>query len=219
MVDDDDLVCQAVRLLQVLGGQQKGGAPGHQRADHLPQVGAAARVEACGRFVQEQHRRSGDQGGREVQTSAHAAAVGLRGTAPGVGQVELLQQLDGTLLGRLAGLAVQLADHLQVLRAGQVLVDRGGLAGQADLLAHGAGVATQVDAGDGGLALIGFEQGGEDAHGGGLAGAVGAQQAQHGPLGDGQVDAREGRHVAVALDEPAGGDHVGHWRVGPPRGG
>ncbi len=56
---------------------------------------AAARVEAGGRLVEEQHRRAGDERGGEVEPAAHAARVGPHEPAGGVGQVEALQQLVG----------------------------------------------------------------------------------------------------------------------------
>ena len=90
----------------------------------------------------------------------------------------------------------------QVLAAGQVLVDRGVLAGQADRLAHvaaGRGAtskpATVAPPG------VGVEQRGEDAHRRGLAGAVGAEQAEHAAAGHDEVDAVERLHVAVVLDK------------------
>ena len=96
----------------------------------------------------------------------------------------------------------------QVLRAGQVLVDRGVLAGEADRAAHLLGVADDVVAADPGDAGVGAQQGGEDADGGGLAGAVRAEHAEHGALAGGQVDAGEGLGVAEALGQPFGFDGV-----------
>jgi hypothetical protein len=49
---------------------------------------------------------------------------------------------------------------------------------------------------DGNLARVGADQGGQDVHHGGLAGAVGAEQRKDRPLGDLQVDAVENDLVA-----------------------
>src|SRR5205085_2115169 len=87
---------------------------------------------------------------------------------------------------------VETADHLQVLEAGQVLIHRGILAGQSHTLPGPPRLAEHVDAGDPGAALVGHEQGGEDADKGRLAGAVRPQQAEHDP----------GRHVD-AVPAPA----------------
>ena len=93
LVDHDDVVAELVGLLEVLRGQQQRGAVGDQAAQHLPQVGAAARVETGGRLVEEQHRRRRDQADREVEPAAHAAGVGLDRPVGGVGQREPLEQV------------------------------------------------------------------------------------------------------------------------------
>ena len=103
----------------------------------------------------------------------------------------------------------QLADQHQVLGAGQVLVDRGVLAGQADGLAHLRAASratskppTRARAG------VGPQQRGQDADGGGLAGAVGAEHAEHGALARGEVDAVERLGGAEALAQAGRFDHV-----------
>jgi hypothetical protein len=73
---------------------------------------------------------------------------------------------------------VEAASHDQVLPPREVFVDRGGLAGQPDHLPHCGGLADHVQAGHLGVAGVGAQQGGQDPHGGGLAGAVGAEQPQ-----------------------------------------
>ncbi len=52
VVDDRDLVGEGIRLFQVLGGEQDGGALLDQHADHVPHVVALGRVEARGRLVE-----------------------------------------------------------------------------------------------------------------------------------------------------------------------
>jgi len=54
---------------------------------------------------------------------------------------------------------------------------------------------------DGGPTAVGAQDGGEDAHGGGLAGPVGAEQPEHGAHRDVEVHAVDGDHVAEALAE------------------
>ena len=92
------------------------------------------------------------------------------------------------------------ADHVDVLAPAQVLVDRGVLAGQPDDAAHHVGLLGHVVAQDGGDALVGLEDGGEDAHRRGLAGPVGAEQPEHGARLDLEGDAVEGAHVAAGED-------------------
>ena len=95
-------------------------------------LGAAARVEARGRLVEEQHRRVGHQRAGEVETASHAAGVRLGRAVGGVDEVELRQQLAGALAAAPPAQVVEPADHVEVLEAGEVLVDRGVLPGQPD---------------------------------------------------------------------------------------
>ena len=56
----------------------------HAALDRLPQREPAARVEARGRLVEEQHRRAVHERGGEVEPAAHAAGVGLDGPLGGL---------------------------------------------------------------------------------------------------------------------------------------
>jgi hypothetical protein len=76
VVDDGDRVGEAVGLLEVLGGEQHVGAAGDEGVDGLPQLVAAARVEAGGGLVEQQHAGCADQAGTEVEAATHATGVG-----------------------------------------------------------------------------------------------------------------------------------------------
>jgi hypothetical protein len=108
---------------------------------------------------------------------------------------------------------VQAREQLQVLAAGEQLVHGGVLRRQADPSPHRGALPRDVMAADGGRAAVGWEQGGQDPHGGGLAGAVGAQQGQQGAGGNGQVHPGEHLGAAEGLAQPSGVDHwvVHHW--------
>ena len=211
-VQDGDPVGQAVRLLQVLGGQQHRHPLRGQLGHDLPHRLAAARVQAGGGLVQEDHRGPDDQAGGQVQAPAHAARPGLHRPAAGLGQVEALQQLGRPAAGRGAGQAGQAAHHAQVLLAGLEVVHGRELAGEADAAADLAAVGDDVEAGHPGPAGVGPGQGGQDAHGGGLAGPVGAEQGEHAALGHGQVDPGQDPQRAVGLLEAGrlDGQLVGH---------
>ena len=126
----------------------------------------------------------------------------------GIGEVEPFEQLDGPGAGVGRRQVEQLADQHEVLHAGEVLVDRGVLAGQADRLADLARLAGDVETGDPGRAGVGLEQRRQDADRGGLAGAVGPEDAEHGAGAGRQVDAVEGLGRAESLDEALGFDRV-----------
>ena len=162
----------------------------------------AARVEPGGRLVEEQHRRPGDERGGEVEPAAHAARVGLDQPVAGLGEVEALEQLGRALARRLAAEVVEPADHLQVLEPGQVLVDGGVLAGEPDLRAQLGGVGDHVEPGDPRAAAGRRQQRGQDPDRGRLAGAVRAEQAEHGAGLDLQVDPAERLDVPVGLPQP-----------------
>ena len=76
----------------------------------------------------------------------------LAGRSAASVEVEPLEQLGGPGARARAAEVQQRAEQHQVLPAGQVLVDRGVLAGQADRLADPLGVADHVEAADAGRA-------------------------------------------------------------------
>ena len=66
----------------------------------------------------------------------HAAGIGLDRAAGGLGQAEPLERLIGAAPGGARGQPAELADHDQVGAAGEVLVERRVLPGQADPPPH-----------------------------------------------------------------------------------
>ena len=114
---------------------------------------------------------------------------------------------------------VQAPDQFQVLRAGQVLVDGGVLADEADGAAHGGGLGDHVEARDRRPATIRLEECGEHPDKRCLSGAVGPEEGDDGRLGDGQVQPVQGTDVAEGLGQAAGEDgwggrHGGLWKEG-----
>ena len=94
--------------------------------------------------------------------------------------------------------AVERGEEAQVLLAGHGVVEVLLLEADADLgLGHGV-VATDVSAQDADLAAVGLQLPGEHLDGGGLAGAVGAQEAEDLAGRDLEADALDGLRVAVA---------------------
>lgn len=148
-----------------------------------------------------------------VEAAPHAAGVGLRGTVGCVGEAELLQQLARAGLRRLCPHLVELADHLQVLAAGEVLVHRRELSGQTDGTAHGVGVLEDVDARDDRRATVGAQQGRQTADGRRLARAVRPEQAQDRALGNIEVDAVQSPYVTEGLHQAFGIDGAWHMNL------
>src|SRR6266508_3564044 len=107
-------------------------------------------------------------------------------------QPEALQQPADPRLQLAAADAVQAALERQVLAAGGLQVDPGALGHAADGPAHAVGPLDHVDAGHAGGAGVRAAQCGEDLDGGGLTGAVGTEQAEHGPRLHGEAEAPQG---------------------------
>ena len=212
-VDDDDVLRELVSLFEVLRREEHRGAVGDEVVDDLPHLQAGPRVEAGRGFVEEQDCRRRHEAGREVEPTPHSAGVGLGRTVGGVGEREPLEQLVGPLLHIRRGQVVEASHHVEVLPTGEVFVDGGVLPGQADGPADCIGLGRDVDAGHGRVPGIGAEQRGEDAHRGGLAGAVGSEQTDDGAIGDREIESVDGLDVAEVLDQPFGMDRsvCGGW--------
>jgi hypothetical protein len=101
---------------------------------------------------------------------------------------------------------VQAADHGQVLEAGEVLVDRRVLAGEADPLAQLGRVVDDVEPGDARGSRVGEQKCGQDPHDRGLACAIRTEQAEDGPAAHVEVDAVEGPDLAVCLRQATDAD-------------
>jgi hypothetical protein len=137
VVDYRDPVREPVGLLEVLGGEEDGDAGVAQAGDGVPDVAAAARVEAGGRLVEEHDRGLGDEAEREVEPPLHASGVGRDAAVGGVGEVEALEQRGRALAGGAARQVAQPAHQAQVLGPGEHAVDGRVLAGEADRGADG----------------------------------------------------------------------------------
>ena len=102
------------------------------------------------------------------------------------------------------------AEEIQVLGHLHVLIDAEKIGHVADDMAHGVGLAHHVVAEDSGGAGGGRQEGGQDAQGGGLARAVGADEAEQIALVDGQVEGIERGDVAKDAGQADGG-HGREW--------
>ena len=138
VVDHHDLVGEPVGLLEVLGGQQqrRAAATRSSMTSHI-----SVRPRGSRPVVGSSRKSTGGLATRAPARSSRRRMPPeyvLTGRSAGVGEVELLEQLARPLAGPLRAQVVEPADHVEVLEAGEVLVDRRVLAGQADLPAHAA---------------------------------------------------------------------------------
>jgi hypothetical protein len=162
-------------------------------------VGSSRKITSAGR-----------PGSRRGPAAAHAAGVGLGRPVGGLGEVEPVQQLLGPRLGGSTALVEQLADEDQVLGAGQVLVHGGVLPGEADVLPHLTRLGEHVEPVDPGGPGVGADEGGQNPHRSGLAGAVGAEDAENRALTGRQVDAGQRLRGAETFREAFGFDGECH---------
>src|SRR5690606_14779862 len=101
-------------------------------------------------------------------------------------------------------------DHDQVFPAGEELIDRGVLTGQADAGPDLVRLPHDVEPGYFDATGIRPEQGGQDADGGRLSGAVRTEDTEDRTRLSSQIQSGEGLGGAEALDDAAGEDC---WRV------
>jgi hypothetical protein len=201
-VDDRHLRRELVGLLHVVGREQDREAlVGLQTADLLPHGDAHLGVEPGGGLVEEQHARPVHQADRDVEPALHPAGVGPSHAARGVGQAELLEELVDPAVEIASAHPLQVPLQLHVLPAGQVAVHAGALRHDADRAAYLARLPEHVPARHARPALVGVRERGEHLDGGGLARAVGAEQAEHCALLDGKGQTVERADVAVVLGE------------------
>ena len=203
-VDEGNAVGETIRLFEVLRREQHGGALGDQAAHGVPHLVAAARIQPRRRFVEKEHLGREDQAGGQVEASPHPAAVLLHALVAGVGEIELGEQVDGTLLGTLGAEVEEPPEHLQVLSTGEDLIHGGVLTGEANPSPHLHRVADDVETGDGGTTSVGLDQCRQDAYGGRLAGTVRAEYPVHGLVRDSEIEPVECLRFAVALLESLG---------------
>jgi hypothetical protein len=129
----------------------------------------------------------------------------------GLGEAKSLEQLRGALPGAAPWEPQQTTHEDEVLVAGEVFIDRGVLSGEADFLAHDAGVADDVVAEHRRGAGVRPEQRGQNANGRRLARPVRAQQAVHRALTNTEVYTVQGAGGAEALYKPVCFDRIRHW--------
>ena len=213
VVHDGDPVAERVGLVQVVRGDEDGHALAAQPADLVPHVRAALRVEAGGRLVEEDDLRLVDDAERDVDPAALAAGVGLALAVGVLGELERLQRAGG------APLRVGLA-RCRTCRACSTSSSRA--VDSSQVLPPWATYPMRRRTSPGSLrrsapAMVasppsGSMQRGEHPQRGGLAGAVGAEEAEDLALGDVEVDAADRLdHLLLATLRGSGTTSAAPW--------
>jgi hypothetical protein len=209
VVEQNDLIGEAIGFLQVLRGQHERHAFLDEAAEELPEVVAALRIEAGRRLVEEQHRRARDQAGRKIEPPAHAPGERPHQALSCLLEPQLGEQLRGAPAHGRTRQVVETAHELEVRAGREQAVDGGALPRQSDTSTHLGGLGDGVEAGHERTAGGRQRQRREDADGGRLARSVVAEQAED--AAGGSVEARLAQRpdVAVGFGQTVGVDAVG----------
>ena len=202
--DDDDAVAQALDEVELVGGEEGG----HTGSGALAQHGAhdvdRHRVQAGEGLVEDEQVGAADEGGGELDALLVAQGEPLDLVVAAPGDAEALGPLP---TGPAGGGGV---DAVEPGEVGQLLADpHPGV--QAALLGHVADAAADpgVDrcAVPGHRARVGGERAHDDAHGGGLAGAVGPHEADQLVVVQGEGQGVEGLKAPEALGQASDHQH------------
>jgi hypothetical protein len=121
-------------------------------------------------------------------------------------KTEFLQRLGDVVLDRPQ--LIEAGDEFEVLADRQVLVERELLRHVADLALDAQALGADVEAEHRAFAFVGREQAAHDADGGGLARAVGAEEADDLAFRHRHRDVVDNGLVAEALDQPMDVDGI-----------
>ena len=195
--EDDDALDEAEGLGDVVVGEDDRLAAFVEAGEELFEGAAGGRVEAVEGLVGEEELGVVDEGAGDGEALGHSAAEGFDGVVGAVGEVNILEE-GGGAGGRVFD-AVEFAEELEVLAGGEVAVEHGLVADEADARADGGGGALLAE--ERKRAGGGSGEGGEEAKEGALAGAVGAEEGDVAAGGDLEVDvAQDGALVHPLLE-------------------
>jgi hypothetical protein len=175
----------------------------------VPERAAGCGIEAGGRFVKE------DDLGVVDECEGDGEALPLTAGEFADRRVALLFEGEaGEQFVRVGAVGVEAGEHVEGLPDGEIVDERDGLELNADALFDGPGVARNIDAEDADGAGGRLAEALDHFEGGGLAGAVGSEDAEDLPFFDGEGDAVNGYGVLVALGQ-IGNDNSRHPRHHP----
>jgi len=146
--------------------------------DRVEDGAARLRIDAHGGLVHKEQARLVQQPHPDVDAALHPAGIGLDALLGPVLETDLLEHLVDARGKRFAGKSVHISPEIEVLQRCKVLVERQFLRDDSDAVLDRHGLARDGMPADGGVAAGRGEEGGEYGDGGGLARAVGSEQAE-----------------------------------------
>ena len=177
-LDDADLVAHVGQLRQDVAADHDRLAHRAELFEQLANFDPRPRVQAAGRFVEQQHLRIVQQHAGQAEALVHAAREAGGQRVALVAQLDQLEHLVAFLAARRAVDAIRGGEKLQVLDHLHVVIDAEQVGHVADQAADFLGVRVDRMAADIRLAPGRVEQRGEHPHRRRLAGAVGADEAE-----------------------------------------
>ena len=203
--DDARVGGQPIGDLEHVRGEQQGdAAPRTARASSSRMTPAASTSMPSKGSSRKIELRRVDQRRGDGQPPPHALGVLGHERAGLVGQLGELQQLHGASGGLVSGQPVHAAAEGEVLPAGEALEEAELLGDHADAALDLQGLLDGVHAQHLDGAPVRAIDAGEDGQGGGLPGAIGAQERVEGASGNLEVEPVERGETAEAFDEPTG---------------
>jgi hypothetical protein len=194
LAQEDDAVAHTLHLGEDVRAEQDGLPAPPGRRDLFEQHVAHGRVEGVGRLVHDDQGRAWGEDLQQGDLPFHAA--GQVGDGAVQVDVECGGEAERVIVGRRAA---DLAQEVDQLPARHVFV-QAQLGGQVgDVPACGDAIGPAVVALDAGGACGGAEEAHDEAEGGGLAGAVGPEQADDLAGADGDGEGVEGGERPVAF--------------------
>jgi hypothetical protein len=162
---------------------------------------ATLRVHAHGGLVQEQQPRLVDQPGGDVDPALHATGEGLHPLVRTLAQGNDAQHIPHTLLELPALQAVHAPEEVEVGPGAERRVEGQLLRHQPVDLFDAVQVGADIITTHPRRARRGRQEARQHGDEGGLAGAIGTQQAKDLALLDGKADAFDGDQIAVLFDQ------------------
>ena len=197
VVHHDHLVGEALGLEQEVRAHEDGLAALGHLVDEAEHRAGRLGVEARGRLVEQEEVGLVEHRPGQREAGAHAGGVPADLQVEGVGDAEALRRLGDALVDQAGLHPEQRRRVLEVVGAGETVVERGAGRDDAAATAHlGAlGVDLGIEPERAHRAAVGVQRPGHEPHHGGLARAVGTEQHGHGAPGhlEGQVVDRERR--------------------------
>ena len=156
-------------------------------------------VEAHGRLIEDDHVGIVDQGLRQADALLIAAGEPLDQFVLLVHDVGLFQGVRDAFRALIRRNILDARDEIEIGPDGHIRI-HGRIFGEvADVTPHFHGIVEHVEAGDARGARSGGHVAGQDAHGGGLPGAIGAEKTEDFTFIHRERNVVHGRHRAVRL--------------------